>query len=108
MKQYLLSEISQDSWKALISVFWKERMDCLPDSYAIDGIEPVSVATSKFGIHVICSIWFLPCGDEYKSEIVLCRPRFSSINDFTPHKLELAEVRNSELKDDGRLHIRIA
>jgi|GEM_PF-6337630 len=108
MKQYPLSEISQDSWKALSAVFWKERLSCLPDSYAFDGIEPIAVETTKFGIHVTCSTWFLPRGDQYKSEITLSRPRFSSINDFIPKKLEPSEVRSSELMDDGSLHIEIA
>ena len=108
MKQYPLSDISQDAWRALGAVFWKERLSCLPDSYAFDGIEPIAVETTKFGIHVTCMAWFLPRGDEYKSEIILSRPRFSSINDFTPKKLEPSEVQHSELKDDGSLQIEIA
>jgi len=108
MKKYLLSEIPHESWTTLYAMFWRVRLECLPQHLSIDGLNPLQVETMKTGILVDCEIWFLPLGKAFETQILLCRPRFSRIEDLIPSKLELAEIRYSELDDHGRLYVEIA
>lgn len=107
MKKYRTSQIREESWRALYSFFWGNRLDCISQYLAIDGLTPVSIETTKFGILITCEIWFLPHGKTFEAKILLAHPNFSAIQDFTPEKLKTATIHHSELEGENRIWIKI-
>jgi hypothetical protein len=107
MKIYQESDVSRDSWIALTAVFWRERMGLLDDFQAIDGIDVHEIETMRKGIRISCKMSFLPKMESFPATILLVRPRFSSIQDFTPHKLESATIQSACVEADESLSIEI-
>ncbi|HEY1121046.1 MAG TPA: hypothetical protein VGE67_05580, partial [Haloferula sp.] len=101
------SEIPDESWKSLHGVLWNLTSEHLPSGSSFDGVDDEEVETTKFGIQITCTLWTVPKGDSYPTTLVLARPRFSSILDFTPKKLEAATILDSSLEPDGSLIIQI-
>ena len=86
-------------------VFWRHALDCLPQGWAIDGLDPENIETTKNGIVISCSTSFLPTGT-FETIIQLSRPYFTNIHDFTEKKLVAARIAHSEVKD-GNLWVEI-
>jgi hypothetical protein len=106
LKQYQISEIPSEAWKALDAVIWRTGAVFLPNNSAFDGLIPEAVETTKYGVRISGILWLLPTA-KFQTTLLLARPRFSSILDFTPKKLGSATIQLSCLEDDGSLSIEI-
>jgi len=107
VKQYRISDISRESWVALDRLFWRDASGSLPKGAAFDDITPERVETTKHGIEVSGTLWTVPVGTSYQATLLLARPRFSSILDFNPKKLDAAKILDCCLEKDGSLSIEV-
>ena len=105
VKQYRISEIPSESWEALYRFFWGKSMAYV-ESLVYDGINADGIETTKYGIRISCTMWFLPSG-KCQTDLLLARPRFSSILDFNPKKLDAAKILDCCLEKDGSLSIEV-
>ena len=83
----------------------------MPKGSATDGLDPLEVESTKFGVEIRGGIWFLLGGrgdsnPRYEMTMCLSRPRFSSIESVTADKLESAAISDSEF-DDGHLTLTV-
>jgi hypothetical protein len=97
LNQYPTSAFTEDIWQEIDFIFWRELVPCLPFGVTPDGIEPVTIETTKRGIEISGTMSFLPAGS-YDLALCLSRPSFSSIESVSVLKLRRAAITNSSLE----------
>ena len=105
MKTYPTSAFASEVWRELDFVFWRERVPCLPAGLTPDGIEPVTIETTKRGIEIAGKMSFLPTGS-YALDLCLSRPSFSSVESVSVAKLRTSTITDARL-DGQRLTISV-
>ena len=88
---------AKEIWQEIEFIFWREQVPCLPSGTTGDGIEPVNIETTKRGVEISGTIWFLPDGS-YDLSLCLLRPGFSSIESVSVSKLRRAAIVDSSLE----------
>lgn len=91
MKKHHPSELSSEVWQQIEFIFWRHRLSCLPSGFTGDGVEPISIETTKRGIEIEGRIWFLPQGC-YDLHLCLARPHFTNISSVTAERVTEAIV----------------
>ena len=97
-------------WTELEFLFRREELSCLPRWSSPDGIIPHEVETTKHGVEIHGTIWFLTGGSsnpEFALTLLLSRPRFSSLDSVTSEKLRTVTISDSSL-EDRHLHVAVA
>jgi hypothetical protein len=97
LKKYSTSVFAKDIWQEIEFIFWRERVPCLPSGTTGDGVEPLNIETTKRGVEISGTIWFLPAGS-YDLYLCLSRPSFSSIESVSVSKLRKAAITDSSLE----------
>jgi hypothetical protein len=97
MRKYPTSVFASEIWQEIEFIFWREHVPCLPFGTSGDGIEPVNIETTKRGVEISGTIWFLPAGN-YDLSLCLLRPGFSSIESVSVLKLRNAVIADSTLE----------
>jgi hypothetical protein len=96
MKKHNPSELSSEVWQQIEFIFWRNELSCLPSDFTGDGIEPISIKTTKRGIEIEGRIWFLPEGC-YDLHLCLARPHFTNISSVTPERVTDVVVTEASL-----------
>lgn len=96
MKKHNPSELSSEVWQQIEFIFWRNELSCLPSGFTGDGIEPISIETTKRGIKIEGRIWFLPEGC-YDLHLCLARPHFTNISSVTPERVTDVVVTEASL-----------
>jgi len=97
LKKYSASVFAKEIWQEIEFIFWRERVPCLPSGSTGDGIDPVNIETTKRGVEISGTIWFLPAGN-YDLSLCLSRPGFSTIESVSVSKLRRAAITDSSLE----------
>jgi hypothetical protein len=106
VKTYPTSAFASEVWRELYFVFRRERVPCLPADLTPDGIEPVTIETTKRGVEIIGTMSFLPSGS-CALDLCLLRPCFSSVESVSVAKLRTSTITDASL-DGQRLSISVA
>ena len=97
MKKHNPSELSSEVWQQIEFIFWRYELSCLPSGFTGDGIEPISIETTKRGIEIEGRIWCLPEGC-YDLHLCLARPHFTNIPSVTPERVADVDVTEASLE----------
>lgn len=100
MKTHPLTALSEDSWKEIDFIFWRNEVSCLPKGSTGDGFLAENIETTKRGVEIQGRMTFLGGSSGYfEHPMLLClsRPRFSSIESVIPDKIRVAEISEAEL-----------
>jgi hypothetical protein len=97
LKKYPTGAFTKEIWQEIEFIFWRERVSCLRPGMTGDGVDPVSIETTKRGVEISGAIWFLPEGS-YALHLCLSRPGFSSIESVSVGKLRRAVITGASLE----------
>jgi hypothetical protein len=97
LKKHSTSAFTEDIWREIDFIFWRELVPCLPSGVTPDGIDPVTIETTKRGVEITGTMSLLPAGS-YDLALCLSRPGFSSIESVSVSKLRRAAITDSSLK----------
>jgi len=83
----------------------------MPQGSATDGLDPEEIESTRNGVEIRGGIWILlgsgSSNPRFEMNLLLSRPRFSSIDSVTVNKLRSATISKSEF-EDGFLSITIS
>lgn len=106
VKTYPTSAFAIEVWRELDFVFWRELIPGLPVGLTPDGIEAVTIETTKRGVEIIGTMSFIPSGS-FALYLCLSRPGFSSVESVSVAKLRTSTITGASL-DGQRLSISVA
>jgi hypothetical protein len=106
LNKYPTTALSTELWREINFIFWRERVPCLPAGLTPDGIEAVTIETTKRGVEITGTMSFLPSGS-FALHLCLLRPSFSSVESVSVAKLSTSTITDASL-DGQRLTISVA
>lgn len=106
LKRYPASVFGEEVQREIYFIFWRE-ISCLPPGAVVDGVNPEFVETTKRGVEITGSIWFLPEGcpaflreGKWAFHLCLSKPGFPAIESVSVEKVRRADITDSCF--DGR------
>lgn len=90
-------------------ILWREEIECMPKGSTTDGLVPLEIEVTKYGVEVRGGIWFLLGGRDkpnlqYELNLCLSRAQFPSVESVTVDKLRAATISEATF-EDGLLSI---
>src|SRR5215204_3262564 len=102
MKKHQPNVFSKEIWKEIYFLLRRGDFECICRGAAVDGLDPLTVETTKRGVEIFGTVWFLNDGRKnpnYGLHLCLVRPRFSSLNSVSIERLRKAAISDASLVD---------
>lgn len=82
MKKFPPSALPLDVWQQIELIFRRHQLSCLPRGCVVDGVVSTFIETTKRGVEIVGTVWFLPDGC-YDLHLCLVRPHFMGLASIT-------------------------